>query len=115
MRRRELLTGTAALTGAAAIGLAAPVRPAPPARPAAALDDVLYGRAHAAPVPLADLRAFCDAVRDDFRAARYERLPASLPGLIAAAQAASSDAGAAERAAASTLLARPTSSPPTSP
>jgi hypothetical protein len=97
-----MLAGTAALAGAAA--LASGRRSTPPA-PAAGLEDVLYGRANAAPIPLASLRASITAARDDFRAARYDRLPGTLPGLIAAARATSDSAGTSEHADASTLLA----------
>jgi transcriptional regulator with XRE-family HTH domain len=104
VRRRELLAGTAALAGAAALGPAGPGRHGPGPGPAAALEDVLYGRADAAPVPLARLRAAIAGARDDFRAARYDRLPAALPKVIAAAQATSDNADS-EHAEASTMLA----------
>jgi hypothetical protein len=98
VRRRELLAGTAALAGAAALGPAG-------LGPAATLDDVLYGRSGAASIPLPRLRALIARTREDFRAARYDRLPAALPRLIAAAQATSDEAGSAEHGEASGLLA----------
>jgi transcriptional regulator with XRE-family HTH domain len=104
VRRRDMITGTAALAGAAALGRA-PGTAGTPGRPAAGLEDVLYGRADAAPVPAGRLRAAITAARGDFRDARYDRVPAALPKIIAAAQAARDNAGSGERAEASGLLA----------
>jgi transcriptional regulator with XRE-family HTH domain len=104
VRRRDMIASTAALAGAAALGRAPEAAAAPP-NPAAGLEDVLYGRAHAAPVPAVTLRAAIKAARGDFRDARYDRVPAALPKIIAAAQATSQDAGAGQRAEASGLLA----------
>jgi transcriptional regulator with XRE-family HTH domain len=104
VRRRDMIASTAALAGAAALGRA-PEAAAAPGNPAAGLEDVLYGRAHAAPVPAVTLRAAIKAARGDFRDARYDRVPAALPKIIAAAQATSQDAGAGQRAEASGLLA----------
>ena len=101
MRRRELLAGTAALAGAAALGSARRSTPGP----AVGLEDVLYSRAEAMPVPLAGLRDSLSSARDDFRAARYDRLPATLPRIIATARATSDSADSSEQADASTLLA----------
>ena len=101
MRRRELLAGTAALAGAVALGS---VRRSTPG-PAVGLEDVLYSRAEAMPVPLAGLRDSIVSARADFQAARYDRLPAILPRLIATARATSDSAGSSEQADASTLLA----------
>ena len=47
----------------------------------------------AAPVPADKLRAAITGRAADFRAARYDRVPAALPKLIAAAQATSDNAG----------------------
>ncbi len=66
---------------------------------------MLYGQADAAPVPAGRLRAAITAARGDFRDARYDRVPAALPKLIAAAQATRDNAGSGERAEASGLLA----------
>jgi transcriptional regulator with XRE-family HTH domain len=104
VRRRDMITGTAALAGAAALGRQLGGT-GTPRRPAAGLEDVLYGQADAAPVPAATLRAAVTATRGDFRDARYDRVPAALPKLIAAAQATRDTAGAGERAEASGLLA----------
>jgi hypothetical protein len=99
VRRRDMIASTAALAGAAALGRA------PEAAAAPGLEDVLYGRAHAAPVPAVTLRAAIKAARGDFRDARYDRVPAAIPKIIATAQATSQDAGAGQRAEASGLLA----------
>jgi transcriptional regulator with XRE-family HTH domain len=104
VRRRDMITGTAALAGAAALGRQLGGT-GTPRRPAAGLEDVLYGQVDAAPVPAAMLRAAVTAARGDFRDARYERVPAALPKLIAAAQATRENAGSGERAEASGLLA----------
>ena len=104
VRRRDMITGTAALAGAAALGRP-PGGTGAPRRPAAGLEDVLYGKADAAPVPAATLRAAVTVARGDFRDARYDRVPAALPKIIAAAQATRDNAGAGDRAEASGLLA----------
>ena len=105
VRRRELLAGAAALAGATALARGTAGRTGAPPGSAAGLDDVLYGRTEAAPIPLAELRASTTAARDDFRAARYDRLPSALPRLIGAAQATSDNASSGEHAEATTLLA----------
>ena len=61
--------------------------------------------AEATPVPLAGLRDSIASARADFQAARYDRLPAILPRLIATARATSDSAASSEQADASTLLA----------
>jgi transcriptional regulator with XRE-family HTH domain len=105
MRRRELLTGTAALAGAAR--LSGPAWPRPGTHPTqvGALEDLLYSQPAAEPVRLAALRTAVLKARDNFREARYSTLPAELPRLIATAQATASAADSGEKAAASTLLA----------
>jgi transcriptional regulator with XRE-family HTH domain len=103
VRRRDMITGTAALAGAAALGRAP--GGGTPRHPAAGLEDVLYGKADAAPVPPGTLRAAITVARGDFRDARYDRVPAALPKIIAAAQAIRDNAGAGDRAEASGLLA----------
>ena len=105
VRRRELLAGAAALAGATALARGTAGRTVATPGSAAGLDDVLYGRTEAAPIPLAELRASTTAARDDFRAARYDRLPSALPRLIGAAQATSDNASSGEHAEATTLLA----------
>ena len=54
---------------------------------------------------MASLRAAITTARGDFRDARYDRLPAALPQIIAAAQATGENAGYGGRAEASGLLA----------
>ncbi len=105
VRRRELLAGAAALAGATALARGTAGRTGASPGSAAGLEDVLYGRTVAAPVPLTELRASTAAARGDFRAARYDRLPSALPRLIAAAQATSDNANSGEQAEARTLLA----------
>ena len=105
VRRRELLAGAAALAGATALARGTAGRTGASPGSAAGLEDVLYGRTEAAPVPLAELRASTAAGRDAFRAARYDRLPSALPRLIAAAQATSDNAHSGKHAEARTLLA----------
>ena len=89
VRRRELLAGAAGLVGAATFGLPSVGRSRTSADPAAGLEDMLYhSTANAEPVPLAALRTAVTRVRADFQNARYDRMAASLPALIAAATAA---------------------------
>jgi transcriptional regulator with XRE-family HTH domain len=104
VRRRDMITSTAALAGAAALGQA-PGAAAAPGGPASSLEDVLYGHVNAAPVQAGRLAAAITTARGDFRDARYDRVPAVLPQLIAAAQATRDNAGAGEGAKASGLLA----------
>lgn len=51
-----------------------------------------FNRIHGEPIPLPRLRAAVLQARDDFRAARYHRLPATLPKLIAEVSAVLADA-----------------------
>ena len=105
VRRRDMITRTAALAGAAALSRA-PGGTGSPRNPAGGLEDVLYGHVEAAPVDAGRLRAAVTAARGDFRDARYDRVPAALPKIVAAAaQATRDNAGAGERAEASGLLA----------
>src|SRR5260370_14255648 len=75
------------------------------ADPGVYLGELHEGSAGAEPVPLAALRAATTQARACFQAARYERLMAGLPRLIATAAATRDSAGGDERAAASALLA----------
>lgn len=101
VRRRELLAA-AGLAGAAALSRpgVAGVR-----NPADSVQDLLYGGGTAEPVALSALRAATSGARSDFQAARYDRLTATLPNLIATAVATRDGASGDDRAAASTLLA----------
>lgn len=106
VKRREMLTGAAVLVGTTVLSGQAPARRAlPRIGGSAALEDVLYRKTEAVPVPLSRLRVMLDASRAEFRNARYGRLPNALSGLIAAAHATAEDAGSTERAAAKGLLA----------
>jgi transcriptional regulator with XRE-family HTH domain len=102
LRRRDMITSTAALAGAAALGQ---VPDGKHRCPAGRLEDVLYSRADAPPVPVASLRAAITTARSAFRDARYDRLPVALPQIIAAAQTTGENAGYGDRAEASGLLA----------
>jgi len=106
VRRRELLAGAAGLVGAAALGFPLSARRRTLADPGAGVEEMLYhSTADVEPVPLAALRTAVTGIRSDFQKARYDRLAASLPALIAAATAARDHADGPERATASTLLA----------
>ena len=105
VRRRELLARAAGLAGAAALGLPGTGRAQAPADPAGGLEDLLYGRTTGEPAPVSALRAATVRARADFQTARYERLAAGLPRLIAAATASSEIADPGERAAVSAVLA----------
>jgi transcriptional regulator with XRE-family HTH domain len=106
VRRRELLAGVAGLVGTATFGLTSVGCGKTLTDPGAGLEDMLYrSTANVEPVPLAALRTAITAIRADFQNARYDRMAASLPGLIGTATATRDHADGHERAAASTLLA----------
>jgi len=105
VRRRELLSHTAGLVGAAALGVPASGRVGALADPRRGLEGLLYDSAAAEPVSLRALRAAAEQARSCFRTARYDRLAAGLPGLIATAAATRDSVAGDERASASTLLA----------
>jgi transcriptional regulator with XRE-family HTH domain len=107
VRRRELLAGIAGLAAATTF-------PAVPANAGGrreqlirAVEDFLHGAqvpiAESTPLPL--LRSAVIAARRDYQAARYERLSAVVPPLIAAATATRDAATGDDRAAADTALA----------
>jgi hypothetical protein len=94
------------MVGAAALGLPLTGRNRTPADSGGGLEKVLYhSAADVQPVPLATLRTAVNGIRGDFQNARYGRIAASLPALIATATATRDHADAGERATASTLLA----------
>jgi hypothetical protein len=64
-----------------------------------------HSTANAEPVPLAARRTAVTGIRGDFQSARYDRMAASLPALIATAIATRDHADGQDRAIASTLLA----------
>ncbi|MFD8864845.1 MULTISPECIES: helix-turn-helix domain-containing protein [unclassified Streptomyces] len=106
VRRRNLLTGAAAIGVTAAFG--APAASASPTGgdPAAPLEDYLFRLPAVAPVPLARLVQETASARADFRAARYTALGRSLPSLLAAASATWEEATGHDREKASVVLAR---------
>jgi hypothetical protein len=107
VRRRELLAAAAGLTGAAVLSQpgAAGARARNPADLAGGIQDLLCGGGAGQRVPVPALRAATIGARTDFRAARYDRLTATLPRLIATAIATRDGAGGDDRATASSLLA----------
>lgn len=72
--------------------------------PGGSLEDLLYGKAAAEPVPVAALRAAATRARADFQTARYDWLSASLPALIATATITRDHDDGDDRATASALL-----------
>jgi transcriptional regulator with XRE-family HTH domain len=100
VRRRELLSQAAGLAGAAALGMSA-------ARPdqSPSLERLLYDSPSTEPASLSALRTAAAEARDSFQNARYERLAASLPGLVGTAAATRDGSAEGQRAAASSLLA----------
>jgi transcriptional regulator with XRE-family HTH domain len=105
VRRRELLSHAAGLAGAAALGVSVSGRVGALADPGRGLEGLLYGSAAAEPVSVRTLRAAAKQARSCFQTARYDRLAAGLPGLIATATATRDSTAGDERATASTLLA----------
>lgn len=105
VRRRELLAGAAGLASAAALGLPPGGRAKSPPGPPTGLAEMLYGGPAAAPVAAAALRAAVAQARADFQTARYDRLAAGLPSLIATATRTRDCADGDDRAVASSLLA----------
>lgn len=103
VRRRELLAGAAGLASAAFVSPAASrVRTADDL--SAGLEDLLYGRT-AGPVPATTLQTAIAAKREDFQAARYDRLAAGLSGLVGTAIATRQCAGSDRQGVTSSLLA----------
>jgi transcriptional regulator with XRE-family HTH domain len=105
VRRRELLARAAGLAGAAVFGLPSAMRPPAHGDPGDHLGDLLYGAASAEPVSLTTLRTITAQARASFQTARYERLAAALPQMIATATATRDGVTGVERATASALLA----------
>jgi transcriptional regulator with XRE-family HTH domain len=101
VRRRNFLAGAAAVGAAAAI----PATPAAAAPTGNTIEDVLFGRLTAEPLPPQQLAAQLAAARADFRAARYTRLARRLPKLLAQAIAGRSAADVQQGPAAAERLA----------
>jgi hypothetical protein len=94
------------LAGAAAVGVSAALpAPASAAPSGATIEDVLFGRLTAEPLPAQQLSAQLAAARADYRAARYTRLARRLPKLLAQAVASRSAADVDQTGAASERLA----------
>lgn len=95
------------LAGAAAVGVSTAL-PAPPAAAAPTgntIEDVLFGRLTAEPLPAQQLAAQLAAARADYQAARYTRLARRLPKLLAQATASRTAAGVDDTAPACERLA----------
>lgn len=104
MRRRDLITTTAAaVTGAAVL----PLEQVGAAHGMAdTIEDVLFDRVSVAPIPGNQLAAQLAAAQGDFRATRYSQLARRLPRLLAQAVAGRDTAGAGEVPAASSRVAQ---------
>ena len=95
------------LAGAAAVGAGAmmPV-PATAAEPTGkTIEDLLFGRLAAEPLPSQQMAAQIAAARADYRATRFTRLARRLPRLLAQAEASRTAAGADQQAFAAQRLA----------
>jgi len=103
MRRRDLLAGTAA---AAALAPLLPARAGAAAGMADTIEDVLFGRLAAEPLPDGQLAAQIAAARADYRAARYTTLARRLPRLLAHATATRTAASLDAQASAAGRLAQ---------
>jgi hypothetical protein len=95
------------LAGAAAVGVSAalPATSAAAAPAGNTIEDVLFGRLTAEPLPGQQLAAQLAAARADYRATRYTRLARRLPRLLAQAVASRSAAGVDGSAVAAERLA----------
>ncbi|MFC7279797.1 helix-turn-helix domain-containing protein [Paractinoplanes rhizophilus] len=101
VHRRNFLAGAAVVGAAAAL----PASPAPAAPTGPTIEDVLFSRHTAEPLPGPQLAAQIAAARADYRATRYTRLARRLPRLLAQAEAGRSAAAVGEQAAAAQRLA----------
>ncbi|MFE5117879.1 helix-turn-helix domain-containing protein [Streptomyces sp. NPDC056669] len=106
VRRRNLLTGAAAIGVTAALGVPPAAAASGGGDPAAPLEDYLFRRPSAAPLPVARLVQETASARADFRAARYTSLGHALPGLLAAVSATWEEASGHAREKAGVVLAR---------
>jgi transcriptional regulator with XRE-family HTH domain len=102
MRRRDLLAGAIGVTTGAAVGSPAHADAEAPAT----IEDVIFGRVTAQPLPDQQLTAQIAAARADFRACRYSQASRRLPRLLAQAEAARRQAGPIDASGASTRLAQ---------
>jgi hypothetical protein len=91
------------------MSIAAAARPAgatEPVQVADTIEDVLFGRLTAPPLPAAQLAAQIGAAAADYRATRYTRLARRLPRLLAQATSSRAAAAVDEQAAAAARLAQ---------
>ncbi|MEQ4306177.1 helix-turn-helix transcriptional regulator [Plantactinospora sp. B6F1] len=101
MRRRDLIAGTLGLTTGAAL---LPTDAA--GDMAATVEDVIFGRVTAVPLPDHQLGAQLAAAKADFRACRYSQLARRLPRLLAQATIGRDEAPAGQVGQASARLAQ---------
>ncbi|GAA1795343.1 hypothetical protein GCM10009835_11760 [Planosporangium flavigriseum] len=101
MRRRDLIAGTLGLTAGAGLF---PTDAA--ANTVSTIEDVIFGRAAAEPLPNGQLAAQIAAAKADFRACRYSQLARRLPRLLAQATAGRNQAPSDQVEAASGRLAQ---------
>ena len=100
VHRRGFIAGTAGLTVVAATGAA----PAVHAAATDTIEDVLFGRVTAEPLPTQQIVAQIAAAGADYRATRYRRLARRLPRLLAQANANHAAANDQNRATAGSHL-----------
>lgn len=101
VHRRNFLAGAAAVGAATAL----PATPGTAAPTGHTIEDVVFGRLSAEPLPGQQLAAQIAVARADYRATRYTRLARRLPRLLAQAVASRSASGIGEQAAAAQRLA----------
>jgi hypothetical protein len=106
VRRRDLLAGLVGVTGAALAGVPRPPGPATTSL-AQGLEALLAGGPNPALPPggIQALRSHLGAAHTTFRACRYQELAATMPGVIAAAQASLTEATGQQHEQAAALLA----------
>lgn len=103
MRRRDLLAGTAVIATSAAL---LPLDRATADGMTDTVEDALFGRLTAPPIPGNQLAAQVAAARADYRATRYTQLARRLPNLLATATACRDAAATDQRSRASGRLAQ---------
>ena len=101
VRRRSFIAGSATLGVSAILP-----QPAGAAARGGTIEEVLFGRISADPLPAGQLAAQIAAARADYRAARYTRLARRLPHLLAQAVASRAAADTGDQAAAASRLAQ---------
>ncbi|MBB4891567.1 DNA-binding XRE family transcriptional regulator [Streptomyces olivoverticillatus] len=108
VRRRQFLAGAVGISAATVSGTPteAAARRLVTADPSSALEAALFQPPGAAPVSLALLGPALRAARGDFRRARYAKLGAGLPGLLATAEVTRDTLAGRDRETASGMVAR---------